>query len=210
MPSPIPRLLIPLAVLSTLTACAASPGPPPAISLAGRSCVAAADLAAAKPVTLDAGKTVEVNLDDHAACLEPPGGPKSAYAAFQLPLSAEPYLVTVLSTPIGQGLFAPRLLVLDAQGATIREIPKDSFTFHGAVLHAAIRAHADERYLIVASDPASVGQTVSQLSEATQSTLLCGPMLCSAYHSGSETSNTLTFAHNGSITVSAQPVPKLN
>jgi hypothetical protein len=199
------------AVLPALLAACAAPAVPPILSLDGRPCVAHPDLARAQALALDAGNPVKLDLDAGAACLEPGSGGKSAYVAFRLPRSEQPYLLTVTSAPLGDTLFSPRLLLLDEQGNVLREVPRDDFMFHGVALYAGLRAAPAERYLIVASDAASVGQQVSHiLGESHLTPVPIGIVGVAIIHSGSEKQQVITYAHNGRVTVAAQPMPKAN
>jgi hypothetical protein len=199
------------ALLPALLAACASPAPPPILSLDGRPCVGSPDVAGAQAVPLDAGNPVKLDLDGGAACLEAKGGARSAYAAFRLPASQKPYLLTVTSTPLGDTLFAPRLLLLDGQGRVLREVPRDGFLFHGTALYAGLRAAPAERYLIVASDAPSVGQQVSHiLGESRAIPVPVGIGAVALVRSGSEKQQVITYAHNGRVTVTAQPMPVAN
>jgi hypothetical protein len=187
------------------------PGPPPVTSIADRSCAAAPDLSSAKPVELDAKKSVKVTLDGAAPCWESTEGNKSVYAVFKFPEAAVPYMVAVYSEPLGQGLFTPRVITLDAAGVTQREIGRDSFRFNGNFLHVSLRVHDGERYLLVASDPKSVGQQVNQISESTNTytgtSAGGGVIVTFQVHTGSDTERSYTFSLNGKVEVSAQPIP---
>ena len=104
-------------------------------------------------------------------------------------------------------LFSPHLQVLDSGGNVMREIPRTAFVFHGASLYVGLRIHSEERYLIVSSDAASVGNQVTQIFDDTQvSTSASGGFLFQV-HTGSETTSTHFYAYNGSITLAAQPMP---
>lgn len=200
-----PAHLLPVVILA---ACATPP--PPTVSLEGRSCVAGPELGKAQSLALAPDKAITVKLDATAACLLANDGAKSVYVAFQLPQSADEYLVTVVSAPLGQGLFSPHLLMLDSNGQMVRELPRESFLFHGPSLSAGIRVHPGERYLVVASDPQSVGASVSRLTENTHVTVATSGFVTFAVHTGSEANSTYTYAHNGTITVWAQTLPKIN
>jgi len=198
-------------LLPALLAACATPAPPPIVSLDGRSCAASPDLAGAHAVPLDARNPVNLDLDGAAACLEGKGGGRSAYAAFRLPASAKPYLLTVTSTPLGDTLFVPRLLLLGAQGQVLREVARDDFMFHGTALYAGLRAAPAERYLIVASDAPSVGQRVSHIvGESRAIPVPVGIGAVALVRSGSERQQVITYAHNGRVTVTAQPMPVVN
>lgn len=199
------------ALLAALLAACATPAPPPIVSLDGRSCVASPDLAGARAVPLDARDPVKLDLDGGAACLEAGDGARSAYAAFRLPASEKQYLLTVTSTPLGDTLFAPRLLLLDANGAVLREVARDDFMFHGTSLYVGLRAAPAERYLVVASDARSVGLQVSHIiGESRTTPVPVGIGAVALIHSGSEKQQVITYAHNGRVTVSAQPMPVAN
>ncbi|MBV8650739.1 MAG: hypothetical protein JO255_04680 [Alphaproteobacteria bacterium] len=184
---------------------------PPLVTLDGRDCAARPDLAGAQPIILDPDKDVTVRLDATAPCVQAADGTKSVYGVFRLPQSADPYVVSVTSTLSGRGLFSPRLMLVDREGTVLREVPRDDFVFHGTSLYAGIRSHADEAYMIVASDPQSVGQQVSQTSEhgrATSAPTGGGGFLTIGI--GSEKTHRFTYSHNGVVTVSAQLLPKAN
>ncbi len=177
-------------------------------SLEGRSCTAQLDLANPRPLALEGG-AVKVTLDQTAPCIEAATG-KSTYLLFRLPDAAEEYIVSVSSEPLGQGLFAPHLLLLNDAGQLRRELPRDSFMFHGAALAVSIRIHAGEHFLIVASDSDATGQQISRLVASTQVTAAAGPGVYVVVHTGAESTNSYTYAHNGVITVAAEKIPKVN
>lgn len=182
--------------------------PPPALSLEGRSCTTAPTLSGAPAVTLD-DKTVTAKLDGNAACWQSGASPASVYSVFALPKSDQPYIVSVISEPVGQGLFAPRVVFADDDGTTLREASRDSFMSHGLSLQANLRVRPNERYLIVASDPERVGQNVSQLVGSVQTTVAPVGLGFVAVHIGSEATTTLTYAYSGVVKVSARPIPQL-
>jgi hypothetical protein len=199
-----------VALALLLSGCAGSSGPPPITSLEDRGCAPTPDLSTARPVFLSADKPVTVDLDRGAACLALADGSRGVYAVFALPESATPYLVTVASLPQGETLFSPRATVLDASGAMVQELPRGAFMFHGATLSVAFRTHGQERFVVVTSDSGSVGQQQPQLASGVQATpVVAGPVIFFT-HSGWEKSQNYTYAYNGRVSVSAQPVPTAN
>ena len=199
---------IPFATIAALAAGCAKP-PPPTLSLAGRTCVDRPDLVSAKTVPLADDKPVKVALDDKTPCLEIPGAGKAAYVAFGLPQTGDEYMLSITSVPIGEGRFSPKLVLTDGDGKTVRDIPPDMFMAHGTALRAGLRPHPGERYLIVSSDPQTIGQSKTQIMDSTQvstATLATGGYI--QIHTGSENSVTMTNAYNGTIIVAAQPIPK--
>jgi hypothetical protein len=191
-----------------LAACVTpEPSVPPEVSLDGQVCAARPELAGARLVPFEAGKSAVAELGD-GACFEAKDGARSSYAVFQLPIVAEPYLLRVTSVPLGQTILSPRLLLLDAGGKLLRERARDAFLFQGAALYTALRAHPNERYLVVASDPATVGREVPHLAGTVHQNIASAGLVTFFYYTGDEQKRTLVYAHNGKVTVSAQPLPK--
>lgn len=195
---------------AALQGCVTATPMQPLVRLDDRSCTPRPVLDGPAVVGLPFDKAVTVEVSGQSACLEGREGMRSSYVVLMLPEVSEPYVVTVASVPRGDALMSPRLLVLDAGGATLRERQRDAFMFHGTTLQAGMRAYPGDRYLVVASDPPTVGKKVSKLIGSTQSTMV--PMGTGMFvmYSGSERAHGATFAHNGEITVRAQPVPRVN
>src|SRR6185437_6006226 len=135
----------------------------------------------------------------------------SAYALFTLPNSTGPYLLSVTSSPIGQALIAPHLFLLDGLGNKLRDASRDSFAFHGSSLAMTLRAYPNERYLLVASEPDTLGTGGSQLRDGVNVTSIStGYGGFVSVHTGFEENQSYVYAVNGTITVSAGPIPKVN
>ncbi len=202
-----PRLAALAALLALLAGCAAPP--PPLLDISKHVCTPAPELISATPVPLGDPRrpdVVKLQIDDTAHCLETPEG-KSLYGAFRLPDSPTPYMIAVRSTPVGQGLFVPRLLLLDGTGAVRREIGRDSLEFRGPTLTALIRSHPDERYLVVASTPKAVGETESRIVERTQAATAAANGAYFTIYGGTDTAQTFVYDHGGLITVYAATIP---
>jgi hypothetical protein len=106
-------------------------------------------------------------------------------------------------------MFSPRVLLLDGAGAVLREVPRDAFMFHGPNLYLGLRARPDGRYLVVASDPASVGGQETHIATQTQSS--GGATTGGGYfvmNFGREKTRSFTYAHSGKLIVAAKPFPK--
>ena len=202
------------ALLGGLSACTTGPAVEPvlALPLDGRSCARDADLATARALVLATNKAVTVAVDEKMPCLADSDGEPSVYATFSLPQAMEEFLVSVTSIPQGQTLLAPRVMMLDESGQSMREISRDTFVFHGPALYLGLRVRAGERYIVVASDPKFVGKQVSHIQSATMSNTFGAATASGAVfvnvNTGAETATDYTYAHNGSITVAATPVPK--
>lgn len=197
------RALLGVTAAIALTGCGPDGGPPPVLTLAGRTCTAAPDLATAQVIAKQDGEA-KVTLDVNAACLETAGG-KATYAAFRLPNPAEPALVDIYSEARGTSIFSPRILMLDANGQQLREISRDNFVYRGRALHAALRQQPGEVYLVAVADTGTVGQTDSRLKSDVQAVVMPGGW---AINTGSETQLRNVFSHSGNLIVSVRPVPK--
>ncbi len=201
------RPVILAAATAALAGCAGKPPPPPIVSLDGRNCAAVPDLTVAKSVPIASDSPVKVTLDGDSPCVVAASGVKDVYAAFLVPQSPQPYFLSIDSAPIGQGLFAPRIQLLDDSGKTLRELSPDMFTFHGVALHAGLRPHPGEKYLLVMSDKASIGQSTSRIIEATQVYTAAAGGVFLQVHTGSEETPTLVNSYNGAVSVAATPMP---
>lgn len=212
-----PTLVIAIAcfaLVGGLSACTTTQGPEPVLTLAldGRACARDPDITMPRALVLASNKSVTVAVDEKMPCLADGTGDSSVYAVFSLPQAMEEFLVSVTSMPQGRTLFAPRVMMLDESGRAMREMPRDVFVFHGPALYLGLRVRQGERFLVVASDPKVVGQQVSHIQSATQSNTYgvatTGGAVFVNVNTGSEITSDYTYAHNGSITVAATPVPK--
>lgn len=203
------RLMAPAFCLSlvVLGGCATSKSQPAILSLPSVvSCQAAPDLTAAVPLGFNPEKeeAVTVTIDAGSHCLEPSPGARSLYSILALPQAGQPFVVLVASAPQGESIFAPRLILLDAKGAISRQVPAEDFMFRGSALSALIRVHENERYLVVASDPQTVGQRTESVQGSTSTQMM--PMAGGYFwaSSGRETKSDLTYSHGGTVKVAAR------
>jgi hypothetical protein len=196
--------------LSLVAACARTPVLP-VTSLDGRACSDAPSVLGARPVALGGSATVIV--DANAPCLQQADG-GAAYTVFELPNNPEPILVTIASTPLDQCLFAPRALLLDPLGGVVREVPPESFMFHGLALKAGLRLRPGEHYLVVASYPAAVGHEGSQIvsgAHLSNVSVAAGAVVAGfKVYTGSEDVRGFLYTHNGRVVVTVQRMPAAN
>lgn len=205
------RHRLPWAFLATLLVAGcvgADRGPPPTTTLEGRRCIGETDVVGGNVRPLSIGAPLTVTVDETAACWSSPTG-NSAYVAFKLPETAAPFVIKVLSEPLGQTIFTPRLILRDAEGQVRREIPRDVFLSRDAALHVAIRVRPDERYLIVASEPSTAGRQATHVSARTQAIPVIVGRAVVFVHTGSDKAATYTYAHNGKVTVTLEPLPTI-
>ena len=198
--------LIALAASIALFGCAKTVDVPITISLADKICAAQPDITQAKPVSVGS-KALNVTVDGNAPCLSSSAG-SSLYVVFALPRADKEYNVSVTSNPSRDGILSPRVLMLDTQGHMIREIGRDDFVFHGSALYAGVRVHAGETYLVVASDPHSVGQSISQTVDTTQAQVIPAGVVYATVFTGSTATKNMTYSHTGILVIAAQPIPE--
>jgi hypothetical protein len=202
----------PFVLLAGLAAC--TPPVPPMVTLDDRACTPAPDFTAARPLPLSANaapnNAATVVFDQNSPCWQTADGKKRTYAIFTLPDSPAPFLIGVTSLLQGQALFAPHLYMFDGLGRPLRDMPRDSFLFHGSALYLGIRAYPNERYLMIASETDKVGAQESQLRDGTNASAAGGGGLYVSIHTGFETDRNYTYAVNGTVNVVASPVPKAN
>ncbi|MBV9992444.1 MAG: hypothetical protein JOZ72_14275 [Alphaproteobacteria bacterium] len=192
-----------LSSLCLLGACAVQERPlPPLTTLSGRQCAASADIATAAVLlykTKDETKQV-VDMADAMPCLKTASG-AALYVVYGLPQTDEPYVIGVASTSRGGTLFAPQVMLLAGDGSVKRTFPGKQMEFRGEGYGVRIPKHGDEAYIVVASDPATVGSSTSRINDATQVTYASNGYATYAIHSGTESQDTYIYAHNGRVTV---------
>lgn len=184
-------------------------GPPPLLDLTAAQCGSIPDLMGATKLAYNPeknGNKTTARITAVSACFKDTSGP-SLYAAYELPSSSTSYIVRVASEPEGKTLLALRVLLYGADGSVKREFSGKQIVFRGSVLSVIFRSHDDERYLVVASDPAAVGHTDSRVQEATQSYMAAtGVGFYSNIYTGSDVVRKNILSHNGRVIVSLEPL----
>jgi hypothetical protein len=204
-----------LVLAAVLGACARDESralqPPAVISLDDRSCVTEPALTGSQVLALAADKTMTIRFDAATPCLQPRDGAKSTYTVVRLPETDRPYLLGITSLVRGVSVFSPRVMVLDAQGKLLREKRRDDFLFQGLTLYAGLRAYPGDTYLLVASDPSPVGQQDVQLDGSMRQLVIStGVGAAFPINTGAESNRAFTYAHSGTVTVAARPLPPGN
>lgn len=212
----LPAILV-LAALLPLAGCRTDSGPPPILSVERSDCTAQPETARAVPLPLEkrqdpqdsgrleADRPLSLTIDRSSPCLDLGAAGRSLYALVALPGAAESYIVRVAAQPSEHGLFSPHLVLLDDAGARLREIDRESFLFRGSRLTAQFWAHPEERYLVVASDPAGVGKQVDRLASQANTTVVGLPGGVFYLGAGSDRRVELTYSYGGVVTLQAVP-----
>lgn len=206
----MPKWLSCLCVAAVLAGCqATAPDLAPLVQIAPVSCSAEPDIARAHPLPFDAEKKAEparLTIEEKSPCLDE-DGTKSLYEVIALPDISYPIIVTVRSLPSTSGILAPRIVLLDKAGKRLRELDREAIHFRGTALTAMLRTRPEERYLVVASDPEVVGSDISRVQGAVNQQMVSSGVVTFAVYTGSESTANMTYAHNGTIQVSARSIP---
>ena len=178
---------------------------------ATQACAAQPAMTAARPLLQpdkDKPLTATVRFDEAAPCVTDAKGSKSVYAVIDLSAGSAGSILTVSSYPMGSTVFSPRLEFRDAQGALLRSVARDTFLYSGAQLQAQLRQRDGERYLVIASDGESVGQSVERIQSTRSSTVVAAGPVMVPVNTGGEYRAQMVFAYNGEVTVTVEPVRK--
>jgi hypothetical protein len=159
-----------------------------------------------RPIRFAPSKSCARDAPATAPCVTLSGQP-ALYAVFRLPTLNRPDIIAVDSEALASIMFAPHLLLLDAQGAIKRDVSRDMVMFHGRDLRVLVRSHPDETYLVIASDSGLVGKSVSRIDDSISMFAAGGPGLMAMIHTGSESTDTLSFSHTGKVEITLSPLP---
>ncbi len=210
MADTIARVAAWAAVVVFLAGCAATrESIPSRLDLSAAAC--GSDIPVANAVALTREKADQpfkatVRIGDGAPCVTDASGARSTFQAFAIP-PGEALMITVVSRPLGETIFSPRLQMRDANGGVLRDVARDMFLFNGNALQIQLRLRDGERFVVVLSDPATVGKSVTNIASSTSTTVVpAGPVFIPVT-TGGESSSKLTFAHNGEVTVIVGPIP---
>jgi hypothetical protein len=178
------------------------------VTLEGRTCAQGLDLSTALPVDLPSNGAVTVTLDVNAPCIVSADGTAGVYSVFALPPHEDEYLLAFSSSPQGAGLFSPLVRILDANGNITREIARDAFVFRGSSLSLGLRIRPGDAYLVALSDAGTVGESISQIRDGTFTTGTAVGTGFVYWSSGTSTTETLVYSHNGIVSVTTTYVPE--
>lgn len=194
-------LLSLLAITAGLAACAVQQKTEPVTDFGQLSCKDEINLATATSLVLDAEEPQRVSIWSAASCTVDGEGMPYVFTLFALPPTESAYTVTIQSSRIGEAQFAPRALLLDQSGGTLQELPLARFTQRGPVLQGTlfVAAKAQERYLLVRSEPGRVGEVRAENLQSANSTPIVASGLMFNYASGSETRLRTTLSLNGEL-----------
>lgn len=199
------RLLLPL--LALLATGCASRGPAPVTRIESPRCDTGWNLESAVVLELDPARPENLRFDAASRCFAARGGAPVNYAVLRLPRFRKAWMLTLESPIVGQSLFAPEVLTLDADGQVLRRLPFERFSMRGEHLEASLfvgEENAPERFLLVHSAIQAVGQGGTQVvSGAFVIPILTG-LIPLVYMQGTERERSYTLAHSGQMRLRAQ------
>lgn len=178
---------------------------------AAQACASQPTMTAARPLLQpdkDKPLAATVRFDETAPCVTDAKGNKSVYAVVDLSTGAAGSIVTVTSYPMGSTVFSPRLEFRDAQGALLRSVGRETFLYSGAQLQTQLRQREGERYLVIASDGESVGQSVERIQSTRSSTMVAAGPVMVPVNTGGEFRAQMVFAYNGEVSVTVEAIRK--
>ena len=157
-----------LALIAAAAACATAPPPsPPVTSLAGKACgpaVSVADAVSAAPEKPKAHHAVTATLDASSPCAtEGEGAAPFNYVVFALPTDTPAHLATVGARREALRVVPPRVSILDEAGTARSVMTSEEARNVGSVLGFQIALRPQDRYVVIASDPAGVGAARSRV-----------------------------------------------
>lgn len=182
---------------------------PPVYSLNKDSCEDKPKLVSALPIGFNPEEIVSIDLriDQTSNCLSGENNESQLYQVIKLPSTSAPYIITVGSQPNGQSIFAPSIATLLDTGEIIREFDQSNFLFRGGKLTTKLKVEANEQYLMVASNPASVGESTTQITNLINRNSGYSNGIIYNYNTGAENRSSYQFSHAGMVTVTTQALP---
>ncbi len=203
-----------LCAAAALAACQSTPPPPEAVTdLSGKTCQAEISLVDAIALTPKKQKSWQDVFSAVGAETPCVGEGKSAanYVVFALPDFGPNHVITVGGQKQARRTLAPKVLLLDWEGAVTREFADDKYDYRGGSFSVQFRPGEDDRFVLVETDPARVGETETRFETRLlvgQGTvgLPNGGAASYTTYSGSEGAHSRTFSHEGVVTVRVQAI----
>ena len=156
-----------IAPVMVLQACASVPPPPPpseaVLTISNKTCAndpVLKDAVSLTPTDKKSYYEVSTLVDAGKPCLTT-NGSSSNYVVYAIPQNGDNHIITVGGVQEPLRTFAPSVSLLDADGKVTRAFADDRFAVLGATLGVQFRPTPKERYILVYSNPALVGKSVS-------------------------------------------------
>jgi len=163
---------------------------------AARSCAASPAELAVVPLEHRGKITKKAVLGKKSECLVLTEGGNRPAVLFELPSFTQSYSVNVRSALLGTTVLVPRVDVLDAQKVRRRSLGLHAVRRRGDSLELDVfvtKNDAEDRYLVVYSDPDASGQGESRSSMGTQTIYVANTF----WVSGTENNVEVKYVENG-------------
>lgn len=198
------RNVVALGLLGGLTACVtATPPIPPALTYASMNCGTTPDLGSAISLTPDKERAVHqvaAEVNEHAACIMR-NGVAVPYVVLSMPQDYDDKTLIVGSQLDFNRIFAPEILVLDAQGHETRTFNRDEYFYRGSIYSVQFRPRENERFVLVTAAPELIGKEYNAIQIGTNTTTTYTPYGGASWTVGTESATRRTFAYNGTVKV---------
>jgi hypothetical protein len=200
----IARVAFACAVIG-LAACA-TPAPPPAVlEYVASNCAAAPSVANAASLVPEREReahAVRTPVTPETPCVVDADGRTAPYAVFAVPADFEDKTLTAGASLEAARIFAPQVSLLDAQGTVVRTFTRADYLYRGAIYGVQFRPRAGETYVLVAADPALVGERYDSILIGTSTATSATPAGAFSWTTGVDGEQSRTFSYEGTIQVS--------
>ncbi len=187
-----------------LAACATAP-PPAVLEHTASNCAAAPSVANAASLIPDRERrahVVRTPVTPLTPCVVGADGRTAPYAVYAMPADFEDKTLTAGASLEVARIFAPQVSLLDAQGAVVRTFTRADYLYRGTIYGVQFRPRAGEAYVLVAADPALVGERYDSIMIGTTTATSATPAGAFSWTSGVDGAQSRTFSYEGAIHVS--------
>ncbi|WP_168189949.1 MalM family protein [Brevundimonas sp. SGAir0440] len=182
-----------------LAGCVTVAPPAPATLTFDRTDCTAVDLT--KAVSLTPPKEQAVHYVsapvDHTALCAAIDGVSSTYALFAIPADSEDKTLTVGAYLEPLRVLSPAVKILDAEGRETRRFKPDEFMYRGMNYSILFRPRANERFVMVSSDPSRVGQRYDSIIIGTSATTAYTGYGTATFVGGVDSTQSRVFSYDG-------------
>lgn len=182
-----------------LAGCASTPMPPPVTAYSAANCPAMPDLGRAISLTPAKPKkafTVTVPVGRASSCITRAGA-QAPYVLFALPAAGDGKMIEVGAQMEALRIFSPSIALLDGNGRQVRGFTPNQYLYRGALYSVQFVPREEERFVLVAANPALIGSQYDAVAISTSTTHLYGGM---TWTRGIDENVSRTFSYEGGVT----------
>lgn len=198
------NFLIALGAAGMLSGCATTaPSVPATLAYARTDCATVADTSAALSLVPERSRPIssfDHTMDAAAPCMAR-GGVSAPYMVFELPGDRYAKMIEIGGVMEYARVLSPKVVLLDADGAEVREFTRDQYMFRPGLLSVQFVPQENERYALVTVDPEAVGKSHDTIVAGTQSTVIYTGFGASNWRSGHEAMMSRGYSFEGPVRV---------